>query len=144
MNDTNNIVAQVCDLLKIKTPKIVVSPKKMLTKTMLALYETEHNTIYLKNKTIDLDMIFTIAHELRHVWQLKPENKNRFFNNYKERTEIDLLEYNKQLPEVDANAFASITIIELFQCMPLYKGMDQEIVKLIKTRIQEIYKEMNS
>ena len=116
----------------------------MLTKTTLAVYETEYNTIYLKNKTVDLDTIFAIAHELRHVWQFKSENKERFFNNYKERTEPDLLEYNKQLPEVDANAFASITIIELFQHMPLYKGMDQEIVKLIKTRIQEIYKEMNS
>lgn len=143
MNATEKTVAQICKLLKIKTPKIIVNPKKMLTNTMLAVYKTENNTIYLKNK-VDLDTIFAIAHELRHTWQLKSENKERFFNNYKERTEIDLLQYNKQLAEIDANAFASIVMIELFQRMPLYQGMNPEVVKLIKARMQEIHKEMHS
>lgn len=139
MTTINEIILEVCTFLNIKKPKIVIAPNKMITDTMLALFQS--NTIYLKNKIVDLDTIFAVVHELRHVWQLKPENKKRFFSNYKERTEIDLLQYNKQLAEIDANAFASIVMIELCNRMPLYQGMDPEVVELIKARMREISQE---
>lgn len=134
-------ITELCQVLNIDVPNISHDISKFPTKTTLALCDSDGETIFIKpcNKP-NPDCLFAIAHELRHVWQTKT-NKALYLGNYKP---IDLCsnieEYNLQLAEIDANAFAGIVMIDMFGLTPLYQGMSQKVKNRINQRIQHIVK----
>ena len=108
INDYKFYINKICSVLKIKPPHISFDNSKFKSNTMLAMCETENNTIYLKETDIlTPDHIFAIAHELRHLWQFQ-NNKELFLSNYESIDKIGLEKYNSQLDKVDAHAFAAI------------------------------------
>lgn len=129
----NKFVEDICKELNISIPAISFDTSNFATSTMMAYCDGK--TIYIKSfDKPNPDQFFSIAHELRHLWQLQT-NEDLYFNNYKTISEVDNETYNLQLAEIDANAFASVVMIDWFGLQPLYKNMSDKVVKAIKIHI---------
>jgi Zn-dependent peptidase ImmA (M78 family) len=91
---------------------------------MLAQCDPEHNMIFVRKKEKpDPDYMFAIAHEIRHIWQHK-KDAALYFSNYKtSETCENIDEYNLQLAELDANAFAGIIMTDVFGLKPKFNGL---------------------
>jgi len=66
------------------------------------------------------------------------ENNEYFFSDYKTRDELDVEEYNLQLPELDANAFAKIYMTNCYGVEPLFEGMSRKVINAINERVKVI------
>lgn len=130
MNTTlKNYIINICAVQKIEPPKVQVNPKKILlnlTGSTLAMYVPEDNTVYLKQDNISPDLLFSIAHELRHVWQWRTDQR-KYFDNYKSSSELGIVDYNRQPAEMDAHAFATRIMIDNFGMKPLFNGFPDEL-----------------
>ena len=130
-------ITDVCELLEIKAPKVSYDTSHFSTKTTLAQCEPETNTIYL-NKTDKLnpDYVFSIAHELRHIYQYQTDEKF-YLSKYKPSNKCSSVEeYNLQIAEVDANAFAAIVITDFFSLKPQWDGLSNKVIVAIEERIK--------
>lgn len=128
-------IEKVSKILNIEKPKIIYDSSKFKTPTMKALCDGEK--IYLKEKAITPDLMFEIAHELRHLWQIKT-NKEFYFSEYKNAGTIDTETYNLQPAEIDAHAFAFTIMQEAFGIEPLFENMSERVREEIKKRAEEI------
>lgn len=90
---------------------------------------------------LNFDFFFAIAHELRHIWQIKNEPL-KYFANYKEANKVTLREYNLQLAELDANAFGVIVMADFASAQPQFNGLDDDIKVKIFERAREIAEEI--
>lgn len=69
-------ITDVCELLEIEIPKISYDTSHFPTKTTLAQCEPTANIIYLtKVDKPNPDYVFSIAHELRHIYQYQTDEK---------------------------------------------------------------------
>lgn len=104
-------ITDICELLKIDVPHVSYDTSHFPTKTTWAQCEPITNTIYLsKVDKLNPDYLFSIAHELRHIYQFQTD-KQFYLSDYKPSDECSSVdEYNLQMAEVDANAFASIKL----------------------------------
>ena len=86
--------------------------------------------IYLgKVEVQDPDTYFSIAHELRHIWQMRTDD-DYYFADYKPVNLCSSIEqYNLQPTELDANAFSGLIVYEFFGLQPLFNKVP-EIVKM--------------
>lgn len=137
-------ITDVCELLEITVPKISYDTSHFPTKTTLAQCEPSVNTIYL-NKTDkpNPDYIFSIAHELRHIYQYQT-NEKFYLSEYKPSNKCSSVEeYNLQVAEVDANAFASIVMTDFFSMKPQWNGLSENVIKAIDKRIKIIIHELD-
>ena len=50
----------------------------------------------------------------------------------------DIEEYNLQIAEVDANAFAGLVMIDFFHLKPLYEGIPEKVKIKIFERMEQI------
>ena len=141
MKQTIGFVSDMAKILKIDMPKVEYDTRHFETDTMLAqAYIGKHGEtiIYLKQTdSITLDTYFSIAHEMRHIWQVKYDYE-LYMRHYKGRDKLSLEDYNNQLAEVDANAFATVVMEDLFDVSPLYKGMSEKTIELIEARADYI------
>ena len=138
----NDFITEICSILNINKPSVSYDTSHFVTDTMMAQCDPSGDTIYLKKKDKpDPDYLFSIAHELRHVWQLASE-KDLYFSDYKPVDMLGNEKYNNQLAEIDANAFASLIMIEFFHLQPLYHGLSASTIKNIKTRMKIISREL--
>ena len=130
-------ITDVCDLLDIEVPKISYDTSHFPTKTTLAQCEPGANTIYLnKADKPNPDYVFSIAHELRHIYQYQTDEKI-YLSGYKPSNKCSSVEeYNLQIAEVDANAFASIIMIDFFSMKPQWNGLSEKVIKAIENRIK--------
>lgn len=134
----NDFITEICSILNINKPSVSYDTSHFATDTMMAQYDPSGNTIYLKKKDKpDPDYLFSIAHELRHVWQIST-NRNLYFSNYQTVNVLGIEKYNNQLAEVDANAFAGLIMIEFFHLKPLWHGLSDNNIKLIEERMELI------
>lgn len=137
-------IEDICNILNIPVPKISYDTSHFHSNTMMAQVDSSGKTIYLKkyNKP-NFDQLFSIAHELRHVWQIK-YNEKFYLETYKT---IDLCssteEYNLQPAEIDANAFAYIVMVDFFQRQPLFHGLSENVKVKIMERVNEIVTELS-
>ncbi len=128
----NQIIKDICSLLEIEVPQIVYSDEHLDTPTQLATVDMTNKVIYIRpNINKSHDAVFAIAHELRHLWQGVPKD-------HKSNAEASLEEYNNQLHEIDANAFAVLIMINFFGVRPLFEKLSDELVKKIYERAAEI------
>lgn len=136
-------INDICDILDIPVPSISYDTLNFPTDTTMAQVDQFGDTIYIKKyDKPNPDQLFAIAHELRHIWQIKKHN-DLYFSNYQTIDIIGTKKYNLQLAEVDANAFASIIMIDFFHLQPQYKGLSDSVISAIKNRINEIVIELS-
>ena len=136
-------ITDICDLLKIEAPKISFDSTNFKTKTTLAQCEPELNVIYLnKIAKPNPDYFFSIAHELRHIWQYKTD-KQFYFSKYKPSDNcLSIEEYTLQIAEIDANAFAAIVMADCFRLQPQWNGLSNKVIDSIDKRIKFILCEL--
>ena len=132
-----DFINDICNILNIPTPSISFDTSNFSTDTMMAQCSPDGSTIYIKkyNKP-NPDQLFSIAHELRHVWQI--QNDEQFYlSTYKT---IDLCpsieEYNLQIAKLDANAFAGLIMVEFFHIKRLFKGVSDSVKSKIFERME--------
>ncbi len=136
-------IQEICDILNIQVPSISYDTSHFQSATMMAQCNSYGNKIFIRRfSKPNPDQFFAIAHELRHVWQIK-NNSDLYFSNYQTIDEMNINEYNLQTAEVDANAFASIIMIDFFHLQPQYKGMSSDVITAIKRRIKDIAIELS-
>lgn len=131
-------IKDICEILKIEIPQISHDVSHFQSDTMLAQCDSKGTTIYVKEiDKVNLDSMFAIAHELRHIWQIRTDY-DMYFSKYKTVDELGVEDYNNQLAEIDANAFAYIVMVDYFKVKPLYNGLSEDTIKLIKCRVDYI------
>ena len=132
-------ITDVCELLEIEVPKISYDTSHFLTKTTMAQCEPETNTIYLnKIDKPNPDYVFSIAHELRHIYQYQTDEEF-YLSGYKPSNKCSSIEeYNLQIAEVDANAFAAIVITDFFSLKPQWHGLSGKVIDAIEKQIKFI------
>ena len=137
-------IADICELLDIPVPSISYDTSHFSTETTMAQCELTNNIIYLnKIDKPNPDYLFAIAHELRHIFQYQNDEKF-YLSNYKTSDKCSSIEeYNLQIAEVDANAFASIVMIEYFHMKPKWNGLSDKVINAINSRISIIIHELN-
>lgn len=130
-------ITDVCELLEIDVPTISYNITHFATKTTLAQCEPETNTIYLnKIDKPNPDYVFSIAHELRHIYQYQTDEKF-YLSGYKPSNKCSSVEeYNLQIAEVDANAFASIVMTDFFSIKPQWYGLSGKVIDAIEKRVK--------
>lgn len=129
-------ICDVCDILKIQIPSMSYDTSNFPTDTMKAQCSPDGSTIYLKKYAKpNPNQFFSIAHELRHIWQMQ-NDEQLYFSSYKP---IDLCssveEYNLQLAELDANAFAGLVMVDFFHLKPLFDGVPDSVKSKIFERM---------
>ncbi|MCD7824910.1 MAG: hypothetical protein LUH14_02955 [Clostridiaceae bacterium] len=140
--EINKYIQIICEALEIKKPHISYDTSHFPTKTTLAQCDSKGSTLYLRNEAgyvNQLDLFFSIAHELRHVWQIRTDY-DLYFHDYKMANEIGIEPYNRQLAELDANAFAKIVMVDLFHVKPTFDGFSNKAKALIDKQVQFIVK----
>lgn len=134
-----DFISDICDILNIQEPNVSYDTSHFQSSTMMAQCSTDGSAIYLKKyDKPNPDQLFAIAHELRHIWQLH-DNWHLYFSSYKS---VDLCssleEYNLQLAELDANAFACIIMEDFFGITPLFNGIPDSVKSKIRKRMDHI------
>ena len=115
MVNYSEFIEIVCSNLKITKP-IVEEVLFLHTPTQLAEYVPADNVLKYRIGKMPLDIMFAIAHELRHKWQA--ENCPEIFQDYVNSTEIGMEQYNLQNAEIDANAYAMVIMESGFEVNP--------------------------
>ena len=131
MTKIEKFIELVAEDLGIGIPEIRYKVK-LQTDTMLAMADIKNGTLYIKkNLSEELDSFFVIAHEMRHLWQSK-EDPDYFFDRYKPSSVLkDIEEYNLQIAELDANAYAVTIMEDFFNATPQFNGLSASL----KTKI---------
>ena len=137
-------ITDICELLCIEVPSISYDTSHFPTKTTMAQCELTSNTIYLnKLDKPNPDYLFAIAHELRHIFQYQ-DHENFYLSDYKSSDNCHSIEeYNLQIAEVDANAFAAIIMVEYFHMQPQWNGLSGKVINAINDRINIITHKLN-
>lgn len=137
-------ITEICELLKIQVPFISYDTSHFPTETTLAQCNPVENTIYLRRlNSLNPDFLFAIAHELRHIYQYQTDEKF-YFSIYKSSNKCSSVEeYNLQIAEVDANAFASIVMTDFFSMKPQFNGLSNKVINAIDNRVKIIIRELN-
>ena len=137
-------ITDICELLEIPVPSISYDTSHFPTETTMAQCELTSNTIHLnKLDKPNPDYLFAITPELRHIFQYR-DNEQFYLSNYKTSDNCSSVEeYNLQIAEVDANAFASIIMVEYFHMQPQWNGLSDKVIHAINDRINIIIHELN-
>lgn len=134
----DDYISDVCNILNINIPLVSFDTSKFQTKTMMAQCLSDGSVIYIrKTDKPDPDYFFAIAHELRHVWQIKTD-KRLYFSNYKTIDILGVEKYNLQLAELDANAFAMSIMQDFFGLQAQFSNLPDYIKRKIYDRSEII------
>ena len=133
----HDFINDICNILNISVPRISFDTSNFQSETMMAQIDSEGTTIYLRQADKpNPDQFFSIAHELRHRWQIQTD-KEWFFSDYKPRELCSTTEeYNLQFAEIDAHAFAGIIMEEFFHLKPLFQGLSNNVKAKIYSRME--------
>ena len=130
---------EICDILDISAPDIkFVSADRMHTGTQIAAL-TPDAVLIRDDIAVSPELFFALAHELRHVYQIANGAK---LEEYKTSDKMTVEEYNLQLLEVDANAFALLAMSSMFGIMPQFQNLSESVREAIKTRADQIKAEL--
>ena len=135
--DLTGFAAAICDDLGIPRPHVELAAR-LTTNTQLGAYAPETNTIFVRRDAGKLDKAFALAHELRHIWQIK---QGWAVIGKPDSAQIPVSDYNLQAAEIDANAYAMLVMRELFIVTPLFSGLSEEVVDKIRMRAAAIASE---
>lgn len=138
-------ITDICELLNIKEPYVSYDVADFATDTTMAQCDVANNTIYLyKLDKPNPDYLFSIAHELRHIWQYQTDEQF-YLSEYKPSNKCSSVEeYNLQIAEIDANAFASIIMTDFFSMKPQWNGLSNKVIDAIDSRVNLLIHELNN
>lgn len=109
------------------------------TPTQLAAMDPDTLVLTLRRSASELDKAFSVAHELRHLWQ---RHTGRFpFSAHAAPGTLSVADYNSQLDEIDANAFAALIMEMCFGVRPTFSGLSPDLVAKIKHQKETILQE---
>lgn len=150
MKNLKNIIEENCRVLGISVPALCVKPTSFFTTetTRAALVVPQGD---LRKACIALNVSFvpilkndefqavlTLSHECRHFWQIVNEE----FDEYQTSDELTLSDYNDQIAEVDAWAWAAIATSHFFDRLPDYiSTFGKSLADKIMKRAEEILDE---
>ena len=101
------LISNISTVLKIKNPNIVFMDYSEMNSG--GLFNPKSGRIFIANNQGFINSVLSIAHEMRHFWQMLYHQKI-FFDDYKALTDPSdfdsYVQYNLQKAEVDANAFS--------------------------------------
>ena len=132
-----DFINDICDILNISVPSVSFDTSNFPTDTMMAQVNPSGDTIYLKKyDKPNPDQFFSIAHELRHIWQIQ-NDEELYFSTYKPiNLYTSVEEYNLQIAELDANAFAGLVMIDFFHLKPLFEGVPDSVKAKVYERME--------
>ena len=133
----SNFIADVCFVLGIDVPKVTHDLLDICIDTRKEQFTGEKFFVPATDEP-DSEFLFYIAHNLRIRWQFLT-NPDYFDFQYVEEIGID--NYDNQLAEVDAAAFASLYMIGYFQLMDDFTSVSCQTRELILKRMEEILDE---
>ena len=133
----HDFIYDICEILNISIPSVSFDASNFASKTTMAQCNQDGSIIYLKKyDKPNPDQFFSIAHELRHVWQMK-NDEQLYFSSYKPIDACSSVEeYNLQIAELDANAFACLVMIDFFHLKPLFEGVPESVKAKIYDRME--------
>lgn len=141
-NKIRYFMEDMADLLLIDDVEIKYDSSKFMSDTQFGMYHD--GVMYLKENTkVNIDTLYAIAHEMRHVWQIKNDYDLYFGDHYKERNKVGLITYNNQLAELDANAFAFLALEDEFGVAPIFPDFSDAYLRRIRKRQSIILKEFD-
>lgn len=134
----HDFIAYLCDVLQIPVPTIHYTDDEMLSGTMLAMLTKNGFEMALKETEPNITYLFSIAHEIRHAWQIV-YHEQEYLSDYKTRDKCaSVEEYLLQSAEIDANAFASVAISSMFPIDIAFEHAPGIVVQKIREREIEI------
>ena len=134
----NDFILIICKLLEITPPTISNDDTHQFSsKTRMAEIDLESNILYIKEFKRDFDTLFSIAHELRHLWQYNTDPEF-YFADYKPSDELGIEEYNQQPAEVDAHAFAALVMEYMFGVYAMWESFSDKTCEMIFDCMEEI------
>ena len=108
------------------------------TKAILCIKDNGEKTIYIDpEREFNPEIVFDIGHELRHLYQFQILGMNGVLEKPSSKCTVE--EYNMQFPELDANAFGEICMVEITGCKPLYNGFSKEVKDAINERVEFLF-----
>lgn len=132
-----DFVEYICGLLNIEVPEVRVLKDEALTDTTLAC--VIDGVVYIESMKPSPDLLFSVAHELRHLWQAETD-RGLYFKGYKTLRELrDVNAYNQQPAEPDANAFASAIMAANFGISPTFDALSEDTKASIEARAKELW-----
>lgn len=120
MHDLSRYAAALAAALDIAPPKLARKRPEGMTSTQLGALDPPTRSIWINPAAALPDQLFSLAHEMRHLWQV--ERCPALLCGYAARSQAALPLYNKQPAEVDAHAFALLIMREWFGSEPLFNG----------------------
>lgn len=129
------IIKEICEDLDIEPPAVEIVDR-LDTATKLAAYNPDDNIIYIRKASDMRDTLFAVAHELRHVWQLR--NEPDMFAAYRDSASLPIAKYNLQPAEIDANAYAMLFMVQRYGVAPQFNGLSPKAKRMIRDRATEI------
>lgn len=138
----DKFINEVCKILEINPPQVSVGENHFANTTMLAQCSSDGRHIFLRNKEVNPDIFFSIAHELRHVWQIRYHSG--ILDDYiPSDLSLTVDEYNLQPAEIDANAFGLVIMNTFFGITPRFDGLSAGVKDRIKEQARIIIEEYN-
>ena len=149
-NKLQEFINLTAAILDIDDYEIRVDQENQLDKTTKAGYVFGTNTILI-NKTLTnplttdkyIEVFMVIAHEMRHMWQSLYHFETYYADGYITENDNEAA-YERQLSEVDANAFAWLMIEFYFGKHPAKGTCNIHSYDLIKERAFEIFDDFYS
>lgn len=133
----SNFIADVCFVLGIDVPKVTHDLLDICIDTRKEQFTGEKFFVPATDEP-DSEFLFYIAHNLRIRWQFLT---NADYFDFQSVEEIGIDNYDNQLAEVDAAAFASLYMIGYFQLMDDFTSVSCQTRELILKRMEEILDE---
>lgn len=127
-----------CETLGVSPPRVTMLPASSFsTLTTFAAISPDGEKLAINSSLTlsKIDIWFAISHELRHKWQI---DHDWDFGKY-QKSDVDFCNYNRQPQEIDAPAWATIVLANLFHLRPkLAETLGNDVWGLIVARAKEI------
>ena len=133
------MATQIASDLDIDIPKISFADATVLGTKMAAIEMPGRGNLLIKKNLSLPETVLALAHELRHLWQIKQGvfNDSITYDRYIDSKD-NLEEYALQPCEVDANAYAQIVCVDLLGIKPIWKGYSVQVKAAIEKRVGEL------
>ncbi len=127
---------EICSILGMEVPVVAYDTTHFESETTMAQCDFDNYTVYMRpfDKPTP-DIFFALCHELRHLWQHREDNSYYFDTYFPRGMFANVEEYNMQIAEIDANAFAGLMMEDFFEITPLFVGLSDRVKACIYDRM---------
>lgn len=137
----DEIIRLNCELLGIDCPDhVLVPPAELPTATTVAAVGNSNRTIALNSELYpsmnERDVWLYLSHECRHLWQLR--NVCSMLQGYRASSDLPLSDYASQIPEMDANAWATAVCRSVLGMEPIFNSYPPTVQAVIRSMAEEL------